>query len=502
MSAARMVDLGVVVAYLLGTLAIGARFLRRTNTRSGFTVGSRTIPTWAIGISILGVFVSSISFVGNAGKAFSDNWAPFLFALTLVVVAAAAARWFVPLYRSFKDVSAYALLERRFGYWARAFGSSSFQVIQLARVGVILYLLSLVVAPILEVPDAAVILVVGVLVVVYTMLGGIEAVIWTDVVQVCVMFGGAVWCLINIFSLMPRGGLQVFELAWQAGGKFDLGEYSMRWENQTFVGVLLFGILANLQNFGVDQNYVQRYHAAKSEADGRRAVLIAALPFVPVTALFLMIGTSLFSFYRAYPGLLPSHIRGDAVFPYFISTQLPAGVRGLLVASIVAAAMSTISSNLNCMATVFLEDFYCRLWRRSSTEKEQVCVLRILTALCGGFGMGVSFLMFGAHSGLDLFWEISAVVGGPLLGLFMLAILLREVNQSAVRLATGAAIVFLTWAVLSREFHGLPLRIQLDPLLAGAGATVVLVTSTLAAGRLLTGRSGVGTISARRSDER
>jgi SSS family solute:Na+ symporter len=498
MNVGRIVDLGVVVVYLLGILSIGARFLRRTKTTSGFTVGSRTIPAWAIGISVLAVFVSSISFVGNAGKAFSDNWAPFLFALTVVIVAAAAARWFVPLYRSFRDVSAYALLERRFGYWARAFGSSSFQVIQLARIGVILYLLSLVVAPVLEVPSATVILVVGVLVVVYTMLGGIEGVIWTDVIQVFVMFGGAVWCLITIFWLMPGGALQVFELAWKAGGKFDLGEYSMRWENQTFLGVLLFGILANLQNFGADQNYVQRYHAAKSEADAKRAVLIGAFPFVPVTALFLMIGTSLFSFYRVYPELLPSHIRGDAVFPYFISTRLPAGVRGLLVASILAAAMSAISSSLNCVATVFLKDFYCRLWRQCSTEKEQVRVLRVLTALCGGLGMGVSFLMVGAKSGLDLFWEISAVAGSTLLGLFMLAILRREVNQSVVRVATGGAIVFLTWAVLSREFHSLPLRLQLDPLLAGAGATIVLVTSTLVVSRLLTGRSGVGPISVRR----
>jgi SSS family solute:Na+ symporter len=487
MNLSNALDLVVVAIYLLGTLGIGARFLKRSSTTEGFTVGCRSVPAWAVGLSMLGVFVSSISFVGNPGKAYADNWAPLLFAFTVPLVAIIAGRWFVPIYRSVSDVSAYALLERRFGYWARAYGSLSFQLLQLGRVSVILYFVGLVVAPILQVPVTALILVVGLLVAFYTTLGGIQAVIWTDVVQVIVMFGGALWCLLLIFNLMPGGAPQVFSIAWEAGGKFELGKLSLEWENQTLLGVLLFGILANLQNFGIDQNFVQRYHTAGSERKARKALVVATLPFIPVTALFLMIGTALFSFYRVFPELLAGNVEGDAVFPYFIGTQLPAGVRGLLAACILAAAMSTISSSLNCMATVFVEDFWQRLWRPSLTQREHVRILRLLTAVSGALGVLLSFAIIGARSGLDLFWELSAVIGSALLGIFLLAILPWRIHRTALILATSVSVLFVLWGTLSREIESLPLRLSLDPLLTGAIGTVLLMFIALAASRLVPG---------------
>ena len=181
MSGGRELDLVVVFAYLLGTLALGFRFLRKSSTVEGFTVGSRSVPAWAVGISILGTFVSSISFIGNPGKAFTDNWAPFLFALTVPLVAWLAGKVFIPLYRRRHQVSAYSLLEDRFGYWARAYGSFSFQLIQFGRVSVILYLVALVVAPVLGMSVPFVIVIIGILVTIYTMAGGMEAVIWTEI---------------------------------------------------------------------------------------------------------------------------------------------------------------------------------------------------------------------------------------------------------------------------------------------------------------------------------
>jgi len=486
----RTLDLVVVAVYLLGTVGLGMRFLRRSGTTEGFTVGSRSIPAWAVGLSVLGVFVSSLSFVGNPGKAYTDNWAPFLFALTVPLVALIAGRVFIPLYRKRREVSAYSYLEERFGFWARGYGSLSFQLIQFGRVSVILYLVALVVAPILGLSIPTVIVVVGILVTIYTMAGGIEAVIWTDVIQVIVMFGGALWCLVLIFKLMPGGPAEIFRVALEAGGKFDLGEMSFRWDNQTFVGVLLFGILSNLQNFGVDQNYIQRYHTAKSEQEARKALLIAVLPFIPVTALFLMIGTSLFSFYRVQPGLLPDNVTGDMVFPHFIATQLPPGVAGLLIAAILAAAMSTISSSLNCMATVFVEDIYCRGWKRRLTDRQHVRLLRLLTALCGVGGMGLAVAMVGNRSGLDLFWEICALVGSGLLGIFLLGVLPLSITRRAVQWATAATVIFVLWGTFSREASFLPAQWQchLDRLLVGALGTGLLMGAGIFLSRVLPDR--------------
>ena len=481
MSDRHMLDLVVVVIYLVGTLALGARFLRGSNTTEGFTVGSRALPSWAIGLSILGSFVSSISFLGNPGKAYSDNWAPFLFALTVPVVAILGGRVFIPLYRRRESVSAYAFLEERFGLWARTYGTLSFQLLQLGWVSVILYLAALVVAPTLSLSVPAVIVVIGLLVTIYTMLGGIKAVIWTDVVQVIIMSIGALWCLVILFTVIPGGPPEIIRIAREAGGKFDLGEMSLRLDSQTFLAVLLYGILTNLQNFGVDQNYVQRYHAARNERDARKAILVAVLPFVPVTALFLAIGTGLFAFYRVYPDLLPEGVAGDMVFPYFIRTELPPGISGLLIASILAAAMSTISCSLNCMATVFVEDVYRRWFRPEVSDREQVFLLRVLTVVWGVGGTALGIVMIGNKSGLDLFWQISAIVGSGLLGIFLVAILPRPIHVTAVKVSTVAAVVFVLWETVSGKLAFLPsvLRIDIDPLLLGALGTGLLVALSL-----------------------
>ena len=482
MAEVRVADIVVVVIYMLATVGIGARFFSQSSTSKGFTLGSGAIPSWAIGLSILAVFTSSISFVGNPGKAFTDNWAPITFAVTVPLVAILAGRVFVPLYRQRGYVSAYALLEERLGYWARAYGSLSFLLIEVGRVSVILYLVSLVVAPTLGLSIPAIVLTASVVVTFYTVLGGIEAVIWTDVVQIIVMLTGAIWCLVQISLLMPDGPAQIFSIALQPGSKFHPGDLSWRLDGQTFLGVFLFGVLSNLENFGIDQNYVQRYLTAGSDRQARRALLVATWPYVPLTALFLLIGTGLYSFYQAFPDQLPAGITGDMVFPHFIRSQLPAGVSGLLVAAILAAAMSTLSSSLNCMATVSVEDFYCH-WRGNDVEEHtKVRALRGLTVFWGAVGAICSLTMVGYRSGLDLFWQICAAVGAGWLGVFLLAITRRRWHQRAVQWSLGVTIAFVAWANFSARIEIAPpwLRSSLDPLFAGAMGTALMLLVAVA----------------------
>jgi SSS family solute:Na+ symporter len=478
MSEVRLADIVVVAVYMTGTLAIGTRFFAQSASSKGFTLGSGAIPSWAIGLSVLAVFTSSISFVGNPGKAFTDNWAPITFAVTVPLVAMLAGRYFVPLYRQRGYISAYALLEERLGYWARAYGCVAFLLIQVGRVSVILYLVSLVVAPTLGLSIPAIVLATAVVVTIYTVVGGIEAVIWTDVVQIIVMLAGVLWCLAEIAWLMPQGPAQMFAIAWQAGGKFQPGDLSWSFDQQTALGVFVFGILSNLQNFGIDQNYVQRYLTAGSDRAARHAVVLAAWPYVPLTALFLLIGSGLYSFYRVFPERLPAGLTGDMVFPHFIRAELPPGVSGLLVAAILAAAMSTLSSNLNCMATVFVEDLYARWRGKTIAEKEKVFVLRAMTAVWGVVGSAGALAMIGYRSGLDLFWQICATVGAGWLGVFLLAITRRRWRPAAVQWAVAVSILFVAWANLTPHLKFAPphLRSSFDPLFAGAIGTILLLT--------------------------
>lgn len=466
-----MLDLVVISVYLAGTIAVAAKSFRRASTAQGFALGSGSIPSWAIAISVLGTFVSSISFVGNPGKAYSDNWAPLTFALVTPLVGWVAAHFFVPIYRRRGLISAYAFLEERLGYWARAYGSASFLVIMLGRVAVILYLVALIVAPLLNLSVPAVILVTGVVVTFYTLMGGMEAVIWTDVVQVVVMIGGALWCLAEIVRLIPGGAWQAYQIAADAGGKFALGEWRLSWNGQTAAGVLLFAITANLQNFGTDQNYVQRYLTVSSDRAAKRVVVLGTLPFIPLTVLFLLIGTGLFAFYQINPALLPHGMSGDMVFPHFIRTQLPPGVSGLLVAAILAAAMSTLSSNVNCMATVSVEDFWKR-WRPSVDAAMHIRLLRGFSLFWGVAGSLLGLTMIGYRSGLDRFWEIASIAGSGLLALFLLAAIGRPVPQQKLQAASAAVVVFV---LLARIGFGM------DPLQAGAAGTVILVAFGLAA---------------------
>ena len=217
-------DVAVLVAYVAGVVGLGCYFVRRSRSTEGFTVAGRSLPGWAVGLSIFGTYVSSISFLALPGKAYAADWNPFVFSLSLPLAAWMATRFFVPLYRERGDVSAYSYLESRFGPWARSYAAVCYLLTQLARVGTILYLVALALNLLLGWDIRAIIIVTGALVTLYTLLGGIEAVIWTDVVQSIVLSVGAIVCTVLLLCGMPEGPGQLFEIARQ-NHKFSLGGF-------------------------------------------------------------------------------------------------------------------------------------------------------------------------------------------------------------------------------------------------------------------------------------
>ena len=449
----RTADLIVLVFYLGGIFGMGCWLSRRSRGTEQFMVAGRSLSGWVVGLSIFGTYMSSIGFLGNPGKSFSGNWNPWVFGLSLPLAAWVAARYFVPLYRRGNEVSAYFHLEERFGPWARNYALFCYLLTQLARMGTILYLVALALAPLTGWDVRLIILLTGILVTIYTILGGIEAVIWTDVVQSVVLTVGAVLCAGILLFRMPGGPGQLFEIANQHE-KFSLGSFGMSLSESTFWMVLVYGFFINLQNFGIDQSFVQRYITAKSDRDARSSVWIGALLFPPIAAILFFIGTGLFAFYTVQPELLPGSVNAlekpDAVFPYFIATQLPLGMTGLLIAAIFAAAISSVDTSLNSSATLFLRDIYQRYLRPSAGERESMRVLHATTLVWGIAGTVAALAMIKVKSALDAWWNLSGIFSGGMLGIFLLGLISVRAKNPVAMVSTLAGILVIVWLSLAK----------------------------------------------------
>lgn len=445
-------DLVVIVVYILGIVIFGAWFFRRSRTLEGFTVGSRNMPGWAIGLSILATYLSSISFLANPGKSYAGNWSPFVFSLTIPIACWVSSRYFIPLYRSRLHTTAYEHLEHRFGYWARAYCGLSLILLQIGRIAVVLYLVSLAMQELLGWNIVVVIVILGVLTIVYTVLGGIEGVIWTDVVQSIVLMGGGLACCGLLLMRMPGGVSHALAAAVQQD-KFSFGGWQFDLLIEGFWVVFIFGIVDNLRNFGVDQNFVQRFLAAKSEREARKSLWLGGLLYLPVSALFFLIGTLLFVYYQAIdpqPAGLPD--AGDKVFPFFIVTELPAGITGLVIAAVLAAGMSTLDSSINVSATVWVVDFYKRLLRRDVGDRQLLNMTRLTSVAVGIMGTVASLWMIKQKTVLDVWWKFSGIFGGAMLGLFLMGFLLPKATARNALVGVVAGVLVIAWGT---SCHGL-----------------------------------------------
>ena len=445
-------DTIIFIAYMLGVSLFGASFFRKNKTSTAFTLGNRNIPGWVISMSIFATFVSSISFLALPGIAYQSNWNPFVFSLTIPLAALIAVKFFVPLYRKLNSPSAYSYLEDRFGPWARIYASVCYLLTQLMRVGTILYLLSLTLHAAFGWNIALIIVITGFTIMAYSMLGGLQAVVWTDAIQGILLICGALLCLIFILLKMPGGVQQVFQIAGEQG-KFSLGSFGLELSTSTFWVVLVYGLFINLQNFGIDQNYIQRYMASRSDRAAKRSALSGGMLYIPVSMLFLFIGTALYTYYTSGAAVLPADLqdldKADQVFPHFIISQLPAGVSGLLIASIFAAGMSTISTSFNSSATVFLSDYYRRSGKREQDEKGSMKVLYISSVVISILGIVIALAMINVKSALDTWWKLASIFSGGMLGLFLLGAFSRYSRSPAAMAGVILGIAVIAWMSLS-----------------------------------------------------
>ncbi|MFC5282765.1 sodium:solute symporter [Pedobacter alpinus] len=475
-----LLDISIIVFYLISMIAVGFFFSLKSKSSEQYTKASGSIPGWAIGLSLYATFLSSNTFLGVPGKAFGGNWNAFVFSISMPIAAIIAAKLFVPFYRKTQEISAYTHLEHRFGAWARTYAVCCFLLTQLARMGSIFFGIALSLQALTGYDMQSIMIVVGICIVVYTVLGGIEAVIWTEVVQAVLLTFGAITILVILISKMPGGVGQIIDIGLQ-NNKFSLGSFSPDFTTSTFWVILLYGFFINLNNFGIDQNYIQRYHTAKTQKEASKSLWVCVGMYVPVSLLFFVIGSCLFAYYQVHPQMLdvvklqaaaerfplesqnnlsaiaqnlkPSDY-GDKVMPKFMVQQVPTGLVGLIISAIMSAAMSTISSGMNSSATVFSIDIYKRYFKPDLKEKNFIKLLHIATAVFGIGGMAVGISLIGTKSVLDVWWELSGIFAGGMLGLFLLGIISRQTKNHTAIVATTIGVLVILWLSLSGKLSG------------------------------------------------
>jgi SSS family solute:Na+ symporter len=471
-----ILDLAIIAIYLIAMVLVGVYFSRKNNSSEQFTKASGRIPGWAIGLSIYATFLSSNTFLGVPGKAFGGNWNAFVFSLSMPLAAWVAAKYFVPFYRSTGEVSAYTNLEKRFGAWARTYAVVCFLLTQLARMGSIFFGISLTLQALTGYNMQMIMLVTGICIIIYTVMGGIEAVIWTEVVQGVLKTLGALLIVYLIVSNMPGGVSKIIEIG-SRDNKFSLGSFTPDFTQATFWVVMLYGFFINLNNFGMDQNYVQRYHTASSAKEASKSIWLCVWIYVPASLLFFIIGSCLYAYYQVNPEMIePIKLQaaadrlgvgasaidisnlaatlqpadyGDKVMPHFMVTMIPTGLVGLIVSAILSAAMSTISSGMNASATVFSEDIYKRYFKPNINEKQNMRLLHVATVVFGLAGMIAGIAMIGVKSILDIWWQLSGIFAGGMLGLFLLGIISKKSGNLEAFAATIIGILVIVWMTVS-----------------------------------------------------
>jgi solute:Na+ symporter, SSS family len=448
MKALSAVDLIAVAVYLAAIVFLGSRFYRRSATPSEYFLSGRRMSWIPVGISILAADLSAITVMGTPAWAFANNfellWNSFGFILAAPIVIAV----FVPFYARLNLYTAYEYLERRFDVRIRLLASTLFLILRGTHVALVIYAPSLVIQMATGLDARYSVFLAGGLTTLYTTLGGMRAVIWTDVLQFITVMTGILLIFFTAFLNMPGGFAESYRIASEAGRLHALNFSTDPRELTSIWAALAGGLILCMGPLTTDQAILQRLFTTRSAAECRRSVLLQALMVIPVAFLLFGAGTAMFSFYRVHPERLTALPSTDAIVPYFVLNELPRGVAGLVIAAILSASMAVMSAGINSLTTATTVDFYQRVVRPGATPGQLVSVGRWGT-LAWGAVLTFAALFAGRLGALAIAYNrVSSVITGPLLGMFLLATLSRRATSAGVMsgaLAGGIAVALVSW---------------------------------------------------------
>lgn len=485
--AIRVLDLVVLGLYLTGMLGVGLYFARKNATTEEYFVGGRSFPGWAIGLSMLGTSISSITFLAFPAAAFQGDWRQLVANLMLPFVAVVAIIVFIPFFRRGQLTSAFEYLEDRFGPAVRVYGTISFILLQLLRLGTVLYLVAIPVGLLTGLDMRIVIIAVGVFIAFYTVFGGIDAVIWTDVAQSFVLWFGGLLCVGVILLELPGGFSEILTVA-QRDNKFSLGPTAFESAEQTIWAVALLGVFNWLAMYSSDQNVVQRYVAARSMKEARKATTLYSVIAVPTWTFFFFVGTCVYVYFQAFPDTRIADLEADQVFPYFILTRVPAGFSGLVIAGVLAAAMSSLDSSINAIATISTVDILKRFVAPGRDDKFYLWAARGIAtvAACLMIIGAIVFSSVEKESMNDVNWIVTSIFGGCLVGLFLTGFFTTSIGYRAALVGVAVAIgvnVFLGGA--HANWWGWPAGWQIHRYWTAIAVNVVFLASAFGASWIL-----------------
>ncbi|HYC70373.1 MAG TPA: sodium/solute symporter [Opitutaceae bacterium] len=492
----RPIDYAVIAAYGLVIAAITARFSRRQRTAEDYFVAGRSLPAWAVAMAMMAAIISSNTLVAHPATAYQSGLILLLGSLTLPLVLIFVARVIVPFYRNTVGMSAYEYLGARFGLGGRLYASGCFIADRLFDVGVTILTTAVPVSVLTGWELPSVILALAVFTTAYTVVGGMETVVWTSVVQGFV-FIAAAFIIAGRLIFAPEAGPPgaVIGAAWEAG-RFSLGNFELSWRSlvdpaHTSQWLLLLAYTVNwARRYIADQHMVQRYLIARTDADASRGALWNGLLCVPVWATFMFIGACLYGYY-ALSGATPPAV-SDEVVPHFIRHQLPAGVVGLMLAAILAASMSSISPDLNSIATAFTADIAGH-FRPGMSDRARLITGRVAVGVAGAMAIATALVMAprgDAATIMERAVTIAAILSGGMLGLFFLGFFTRRATRRGCYAGLAACVVFTAWGTLTASPEPIVdpgFNFPLNPILIGLIGHAIVFGVGYAVSRLFGG---------------
>ena len=438
-------DLVIIAAYLVGVTLFGLRFQGKQRTLRDYFLADNTIPWWAISLSIVAAETSTLTIISVPGIAFDSDFRFLQLVFGYLIGRLLVAFLFIPQYFRGELVTAYQLIERRFGQRLRSLTAGLFLITRAAAEGVRVFAVAIVVRVALANlltnmsdfgRDLASVAIVTVLTLVYTFEGGMAAVIWTDVIQLAIYVGGTLVGVFTLLHLVP-GGWPAIHTAAAHADKFRI--FDLHWSltgGYTLWSGVIGGAFLTMASHGTDQLIVQRLLSARSERQSKVALLSSGVAILFQFTLFLLVGAMLFVYYRLFPPAVP-FTRTDTIFPIFIVSRLPHGVSGLLISAILAAAMSNLSAALNSLSSTTIVDFYSRI-ALGVSEERKVRLSRVATV---GWGLLLFALAVLARNGgkvLEMGLSIASVAYGSLLGVFLLGVLTKRASETGAMVGMGA----------------------------------------------------------------
>jgi len=434
----------VLIGYLSIMILMGWYFSRRNKTTDDYFLGGGRIPWWAAGLSIYATMLSAITYLSQPALAYSFDWQAYLGYFTILLVVPIIITYYLPFFRKLKITTAYEYLEKRFNITVRMFGSTSFVLFQLVRMGIVVYLPALALSTVVGIDIYLAIIVMGILAILYTYMGGMEAVIWTDVIQVIVLMGGLIIGLIFIaFEIGDVG--YIFETAYQ-DSKLQLVDLRFSFTEVVTWSLFLGSFALTLVPYTTDQAVVQRYMTTSSIKDAKKSIWLNGIIAIPAGLLIFAMGTFLYVYFKEHPEFLTVGMQNDSVFPLFITNHLPPGVAGLVIAGIFSASMSSLDSSMHSISTVVTVDYYQR-FSKTYSDIKGLKMAKWITVFVGILGTSIACLMaaFPVKSLFFLFQEVIGLFGSAIAGIFILGIFIKKANWKGALIGALLSVIVLAF---------------------------------------------------------